>query len=275
MAYYAAPHEDLARTAVAITASAPDPTYPPENLISEDPAKQAKLTTAGPGDFVLQFLTKVAPVAAFLFYPYLVEDLSVEIQGNDTDSWGSPAFSQAITIPAKRLDGPTYQKWTISPWVILNDLDDPTGYLYWRLAILGTNDQNIAVGRLFLASEIHRVEIFEEIPEGEDQTQIEQPTELDVETVVVIGGPRRHMSPLLIGTDLNAGTAPVQEASDFRALCQSSEGRAHPFPWVPFEDNDVWPVRAESPVGARTHHVGGYQLWPFTVREVSRGLPWP
>lgn len=277
MAYYSAPHEDLARTAIAIAGSAEDPTYPAANLISEDPAKQAKLTS-GTGSYVLTFSAKVAPVAVFLLYHYLDAGLNVEIQGNDTDVWTSPAFSMAITIPPKRLDGPTYQKWTFSPWKLLGTLPDPTGYLYWRLAIHGTNSQNVAIGRLFLASAIHRVTLFynPNIPEGEEQTYIEQPTELGVETVVVIGGPRRSLSAVVIGTDDDAGSLPIQEAQDFRDLYQSTEIRAHPFPFVPFEGfNDAWPVRFEDNTSPRTHEQGGYQIWSFSVREVSRGLPWP
>jgi hypothetical protein len=79
----------------------------------------------------------------------------------------------------------------------------------------------------------------------------------------------------LLGSDLSAGTSPVQSAADFRALYESAEGRAHPFPFVPFELNDAWPVRFETPNAPRAHHSGGYQAWRFSVREVSRGLPWP
>lgn len=277
MSYFATHFEDVFRLATSITASAPDPVYPAENLISEDPAKPAKLTTSD-GNWVLGFDSKVAPAGVSLWHQYLDEGLSgVTIEGNDTDSWGAPSFSQTFTIPAKRFDGPTYQKWTIAPFMVLDPLPDPTGYLFWRLSITGTNSQPIAIGRLFGPSILHRVTAFfnPNIPQSDEQTGIEQETELFVNNFVVIGGPRRSMQCVLIGTDVNAGTAPVQEAADFRKLYESSEGMAHPFLWVPFEDNDGWPVKFETHTSPRTLEVDGSQIWEFAVRETSRGLPWP
>lgn len=279
--YYARPDDDLALDATAITASAEDSEYPADNLISENAAKTAKLSTTS-GSWVLEFADKVIPVAAALINQYLDAGLSVALQGNDTDSWGAPAFSQAFTIPAKRLDGPSYQRWTVNPWILLDELDDPTGYLFWRLVIIGTNSQNVAVGRLLLLSSLRSVDLFYDSEIGEsdrpadDLGQIVQPTELGVETIITIGGPRRGMTAVTLASDVSAGTAPVQDAADFRALHESSDGREHPFLFIPFaEENDAWLVRFDSPAGERTHKQGGYQRWPFDVREVSRGLPWP
>lgn len=279
--YYARPDDDLALEADTVTASAEDSEYPADNLISENAAKTAKLSTTS-GSWVLAFAAKVAPEAVVLANQYLDAGLSVAIQGNDTDSWGSPAFSQAITIPAKRRDGPASQRWTVNPWALLGDLDDPTGYLFWRLVIIGTNSQNVAVGRLLLLSSLRAVDLFYDSEMGEsdrpqdDAGQIVQPTELGVETIYTIGGPRRGMTTVMLASDSSAGTAPVQDAADFRALHESADGREHPFIFIPFPDeNDAWLVRFDSPAGERTHKQGGYQRWPFDVREVSRGLPWP
>lgn len=277
MAFYWGPHEDLARRAIAIYGTAEDPAYPAANLIAEDPARTAKLTAAT-GAWILEFAEKVAPIAAALIYQYLDEGLNVEIQGNDTDVWTSPAFVATIPIPAKRFDGPTYQKWTINPWSgIFDDLPDPAGYLFWRLAIHGTNSQAVAIGRLSLPGAVHQVTLFQDpnLLDGVAQTDISQLTELDVENVIIIGGPRRPLDFLLLATDLEAGSAPHQDAADFRELIEASEGRAHPFFLVPFEDNDVMCSRTESHQQRWTHEKGGYQRWDISIREVSRGLPWP
>jgi hypothetical protein len=273
MPYYGRHDEDLARFATSVTASSEDAEYPAENLISENAARPAKLTTTS-GDWVLGFASAVTPVAAVMAYQYLDEGLEVRLQGNATDSWGAPSFNQAFTIPAKRLDGPSYQRWTVNPVLVLVD---PAAFAFWRLVIVGTNSQVVAVGRLLLLSAWREIDLFEDpdIPEADDPTYIEDRTVLGVENFYVLGGPRRSVSAVVIGTDLSAGTAPIQEAADFRALHESSEGRAHPFVLLPFGANDAWLARFESASGRRVHHLGGHQKWDFAVREVSRGLPWP
>lgn len=278
MAYYSRPDEELTCQAVAVTASAEDPEYPATNLLEEHGANPAKLTTLD-GDFVFEFSGAVSPQGVAPIYHYLDPGLDVRIQGNSSDSWGSPPYERSITIPAKRKDGPSYQRWTNNPFRLLDS--DPS-YAFWRLWIAAPNSQPVAIGRLWLAEGLHRVTLFHEGDMGEsdrpddDLGQIVHPTQLGVETVYTIGGPRRGLSFALIGTDLDAGTAPVQEASDFRDLIESSDGRAHPWLLVPFETgDDARLVKPDSPAGQRSHRVGGYQVWPYSVREVSRGLPWP
>lgn len=282
VSYYARPDDDLAQEAISVTSSPEDAEYPAENLISENAADPAKLT-ATTGSYVLEFDEPKAPVAVVLAYQYLDEALTgVKIQANTIDSWGAPAFSQDLIIPAKRRDGPTDQRWTVNPWALLGELPDAYGYEFWRLVITSANSQNVAVGRLLLLSALRQVELFHDSEMGhtdrpqDDPGQIVQPTELGVETILSIGGPRRSFSTVVLGSDYGAGTAPVQEAADFRALYESVDARLHPFVFIPFGDvNDAWLVRNESMAGERSHRQGGYQRWPLDVREVSRGLPWP
>lgn len=283
LSYYARPEDDLAKDAIAVTASAEDAEYPAANLIAETAAAPAKLS-ADTGAWVLEFTAPIVPLAVVLAYQYLDAALTgVAIQGNATDSWGAPAFSQDLVIPPKRRDGPSYQRWTVNPWALLTTpLPDPGGYAFWRLAVGGPNSQNVAVGRLLLLAALRAVDLFHDGDMGQtdrpqdDPGQIVHPTELGVDTLYTIGGPRRSFSSVVLGSDVSAGTAPVQDADDFRALYESAEGRQHPFVFIPFAaDNDAWLVRFESSVGERAHRQGGYQRWPFDVREISRGLPWP
>jgi hypothetical protein len=276
MAQYAHASDDLAQTAASVTASAEDGEYPAENLVSENPAKPAKLTTTT-GNWVLEFSGAIAPVAAVLVYQYLDAGLEVRIQGNATNSWGSPSFNQAFTIPPKRLDGPSNQHWTVNP--VLEFTGAPS-FAFWRLVIVGTNSQVVVVGRLLLLSAWRDIKLYfggGDIQEGDaPEGQIEVLTELGVENIVSIGGPRRSISAVLIGSDLAASVIGVDDAALFRALHESSEGRQTPFLLRPFDElNDAWLVRFESANRQRSHKVGDYSVWPFSVREVSRGLPWP
>lgn len=268
--------DDLALTAITVTASAEDPEYPAANLVSENPANPAKLTQTT-GSWVLDFGSPVAPAAVLLAYHYLDPGIDVTLRGNATDSWGAPSFSQSITIPAKRLDGPSYQRWTVNALALLQGVGG--GYRFWKLDVTGANSQNIVVGRCLLLSAPRTVELLDVsdgMGEGDDPGEIAHPTELGVETVYNPGGPRRSLSTFTVATDLTAGSAPVQDAADFRALHETSEGRLHPFVLVPFTTpGDPWLVRFESAPRQRTHKVGGYQVWPLEVRECSRGLPFP
>lgn len=277
--YYVRDDEDVAQSATTVVASAAAPGYPAEHLVHPNPAQPAKLTTTT-GSWVLQFLAKKAPVGAALIYQYLDEGLSgVTIQGNDTDSWGSPAFEAEFEIPPKRRDGPSYQRWTRNALVLFDELPDPAGYLYWRLVIEGTNSQPITIGRLWLLQDLHHVDLMHangDIPEGDETpSKIVDFTELQVRLVTVIGGPQRSFVGTLIATDLDAGTAPIVEASEFRALAESTNGTEALVLVIPqFVDNEPWCGYFESEP-SKLHAQGGYQIWTIPFREASRGVPWP
>lgn len=275
--YYARPDEDLAQEAIAVTGSAEDPVYPATNLILPDPANPAKLTTNS-GNFVLEFSGAITPVAAALIYEYLDAGLEVRLQGHTSNSWGAPTFNQTFTIPAKRRDGPSYQRWTVSPWMLV----DTSALAFWRVVVVGTNSQVVVIGRVLLLSALHEVTLFHDGPieqserPNDDPGQIVQPTELGVRTVLTLTGPKRGLTGVFIGTDLQAGNPPHQDAADFRALIESAEGQEKLWPFIPFGDvNDLWLVHNTSGAGIRSHRQGGYQIWPFDVREADRGLPFP
>lgn len=271
--YYWRRDDDAARDAT-VTASAEDAAYPAVYLCSEDPAEPAKLTTTS-GWWVVDLGSAAAVLAVALIYQYLDAGLTVAIQANASDSWGAPAFSTSLTIPAKRKDGPSYQHWTRN---VLEVLSATQTYRYWRLLISGTNSQEVVVGRLLLLTALRPVTLYHEgggpIGEGDDHDPIVHRTQLGVRKSIVIKGPQRSLTAVLIGTDLDAGTAPIQEAQDFQDLHEESEGLAYPFGFVPF-GTEPWLVTFTESNRQRAHHQGGAQLWPFAVEEVSRGLPWP
>jgi hypothetical protein len=86
---------------------------------------------------------------------------------------------------------------------------------------------------------------------------------------------------MLYASDLYADVMEVSEATEFMALFQSTfggdslAGSVMPFLLIPREDrNDAWLVRPDY-ASRRSHKEGNWEVWPFSVREVSRGLPWP
>lgn len=270
--YFARPDEDLCTQPPTVVASAEDTDYPAANLISANAAKPAKLTATS-GNWVLDFGAAVAPVAAILVYHYLDAALAVSIQGNAADAWGAPSYSTAITIPAKRKDGPSTQRWTNNAYLLI--AGSPS-YRYWRLNVSGVNSQNVAVGRFMLLSAYHlvRLAMTSGLDEGDSEGEIVQPTELGVETVYTLGGPRRSLGGVALATESVSSSAEL--ASGLRALYESAEGRATPFAFFPFGTSaEPWLVRFESAEAKRKRGQGDLQEWTFSVREVSRGLPWP
>jgi hypothetical protein len=273
--YFCDHQHDAALGATTVVASAEDSEYPATNLISEDMADPAKLTAAS-GTFVLGFDSAIAPVAVVLANQYLDAGLSVYIEGNSSNSWGSPAFSQAITIPAKRKDGPQYQPWTNNAYAILSG---SPSYAWWRLNVSGTNSQSVAVGRLLLPLELRRVKLLVDQDLGESDTpegQIDDKTELGVDIVMTIGGPRRSVEGVAVATDRPSVLTQLDDAAYFRALHETVEGRQHPFLFFPFgQSNEPWLGRFTSASRQRTHKQQGVQMWPWSFLEDSRGLPWP
>jgi len=266
--WYALPADDLAPSAAAITASAEDTGYPAEWLVTENPAQPAKLTTTS-GSWVLEFASPITLAAVALIYPQLDAGLSVVLEGNTGDTWATPAFSQAITIP-----GPHPDDQAISP---IAELTGAPSYAFWRLHVIGTNSVPVAVGRLMLLATLR---MFEDgtsvrwgVVEEEDYGIVEMPTELGVETIYDLGGKRRELSGEWLLRE--------EGAQQFLELRRATHGRVTPWLLWPFEGvNDVYLVRWSDRASYRRIDVpdpdGGYvQLVRCQVKELSRGLPWP
>ena len=267
--WYALPADDLARP-IAITASAEDPGYPAAWLVTENPAQPAKLTTTS-GSWVLELEAPVNLVGAALIYPQLDAGLDVRIEANTSDSWGSPPFSEAFTIPGPHPDG-----GVVSTLLRFVDGETPD-YAFWRLSIVGTNSTPVGIGRLMLLGAIRTFEdgtsVRWGVVEDEDYGIVEMSTELGVETVYDLGGKRRA----LIGEMLLR----AEGAAQVQTLWRATRGRVTPWLLWPFEDvNDVYLVRWTDRALSRRLEVpdleSGYvQLLRMQVTEVSRGLPWP
>jgi hypothetical protein len=101
----------------------------------------------------------------------------------------------------------------------------------------------------------------------EDHGIVEHMTALDVETIFPLGGKRRALT---VQFKLKA-----TQATEMQALRRYVGGRAESFLIWPFAtDDEPWIVRHEEREGTRVYH-RVRNTFPFRVKELSRGLPWP
>lgn len=265
---YALPSDDLGADAT-VTASAEDTEYPAENLVAPTntghlnlPSRPAKLTTTS-GSWVLDCGSAISPTAIALIYHNLIAGLAVAIQGNASDSWGAPSFSQAITIPAWREDD-----WPVSPFALLAG-SPPPSYRYWRLVITGTNDNPVQVGRLMLVNLRQMAnDVRWGVVEEEEQGLIEHATEAGVETIYELFGPRRSFAGEFALTDTTS--------AELLTLFRSARSRILPWLLIPDDDvNDAWLVRFQENRWSRTRETINHNIFPFRVQELSRGLRFP
>lgn len=261
---YALPSDDLAGSATTVaTIGSPsdeDSEYPAENLIAPTntghlnlPSRPAKLLDTS-GGWELTFASPITVGGLHLVYHNLDEGLDVTLEPDG----GTPI---TITIPAQ-----WENEWWISPWKTFT----PQSSAIWRLLINGTNSLPVQVGRLLLYNEWRQMptDVRYGVEEAEDQGMIEHVTEGDVETMYELFGPRRSVSGEISLTD--------DEKPDLLTLFRSARNRILPWSLVPDATvNDAWFVRFAEARWSRVHETIGAHVFPFRVRELSRGLPWP
>jgi len=128
---------------IGVNTGTEDPDYPAAYLADGRPGRPAKLTTTS-GSWVFAFgaAQRIDLVALGAH-----NITAATLEGNATNTWGGPTFSQALTIPATSADGHAAHAWL--------DLTTKTGYSvggfqYWRLVVSGP--VACAVGELWLGS---------------------------------------------------------------------------------------------------------------------------
>jgi hypothetical protein len=261
--YYAYPLDDTClRITPLVTASPEDPGYPAVNLVLENPAHPAKLT-ATTGEFVVQFAEPTQVAAAVILYHNIEQGNSITLQGNDSDSWGAPAVQRSFSLLGKREDN-----WTVSPWI---ELPEPATYQFWRLVIEGSANVNpISIGRLMLLTRLRvmKTDVRWGEEEAEEHDIIELPTEAGVETIYSLGGKRRMFNGEI--------TLSNPESTEFVALARQAHGRIYSWLLIPEASiNDAWIVRFVENRWSRVRETVDVNNFPFQVKELSRGLPWP
>lgn len=244
-----------------------DPDYPVTNWNEVKPAKPSKLLTPF-GAWVFDFGAAVNVAVFALIYHNFDPGLSVTLLWNSSNSWGSPAGSQNITIPERTEDG-----WTISPWIAVTG--SPT-YRFWRLVVGGSpgNSFDLSLGRPFFGGALRDLtnDVRWGVEEVEDFINIEHQTDLGVETIYNIGGKRRRFA----GEFALRNEAPYEHAQELISLHRSAQGRYKPWLLIPDVDvNDAWIVRFEENRWSRTRELPNQNIFPYRVQELSRGVPWP
>jgi hypothetical protein len=257
---YALPSDDVAGTASGVVASAEDPEYPAENLVAPTntghlnlPSRPAKLVSTS-GTWTVSFASPVTLRAAALIYHNLDAGLDVTLEPGG----GTPI---AFTIPAHPEDG-----WPINPWVEFDAQTSAT----WVLSINEANSLDVDVGRLLLIENLKQLDtdVRWGVEETEDFPLIEHATELGVETLYELTGRRASFVGELKVRDY--------EAPSLISLARSARGRIQPWLLIPDEDvNRACLVRFVESAWSRTRETVNFNTFPFRVKELSRGLPWP
>lgn len=239
-----------------------DTYYTVANLVDLNPAKPCKLTTQT-GAFLWDFGSAKGIDLVAIIHHNLDAGLAVYIQGNATDSWGSPTLSQAITIPVWWQNG-----MPVNALVDLSALANHA-FQFWRLLISGTNSVPIAIGDVMLVQTKRNLTINIEwgFTEQEDHPLIEHTTDYMVPTVYSYGVSKRSLSGSLNTTDAGA--------VELRSWYRSCSGRAQPFL---FEldggvTNDCWLARFANTSLSITHVFEDINTTVLAFEEVARGLP--
>jgi hypothetical protein len=254
------PTDQLLNDAVTITPSSQDSAYPINNLYDKNPAKAFKLDATS-GSIVIDFgSAKTVQFVAIIHHNLDVALSGVAIQGNSSNSWGAPAFSQTITIPAYELDG-----FPVNPFIDISGTSP--SYQFWRLNFGTPNSVKIQLGQLWIGA-LKRSFSPNNFEWGYDEIVermlIDLKTDYDVSTIYDLGAKIRSWSPTLMTT--------VPGVDQFQQLWDACHGRA--LPMIVVIDptiNDARMVRFSDPIRTITR-TPGIQTIKFGWREVSRGL---
>lgn len=271
-ARYGLPTDDLlARLTPTITVtggspSAEDTGYPITNWLARRPSKPSRLTTTT-GGWIFDFLG-AANVAAFSLQNHNFDSGMHVLLEWSSNNFSSVAGSQVIPIPIWTEDG-----WSVSPWIEVTG--SPT-YRYWRLTVSGSpeNSQPISLGRPVFLGALRDVgnDVRFGVVQSEEHKIVEMATALDVETIYALGGKRRALNGEIALRDLS----PNEDAQNFIALVRAATGRT--LPWLLIPDinvNDAWMVRFIDAGWEMTEEMYNHNIFPFKVRELSRGYPFP
>lgn len=207
-----------------------DDAYGPDALVDDNPAQVAKIDDTS-GAWLFEYDTpQRIDLAALIHHSFDATSdngsLSVRLEGNATNSWGSPSFSAEFTIPD--WFGVGTRRWPLNPWLDLTSISgySATGFLFWRL-VIENNSQDIQLGQVWFGSQIRRFD-----PDlkwagnyGADKPQIENRTSFEVSTIYPRGTTVWRAAADLMADDTMAAALEVQ--------WYDVEGRARPWLLIP------------------------------------------
>lgn len=252
--------------------------YAPASLVDDNPAKVAKINenstgapAVGPvsGAWVFAYVAK-QPIrfAALIHTTAASGSGSVKLQGNNTASFASPAFSATFTIPSWL--GTGSGRWPQNPYLVLDDLPgyDAAGFFYWRL-VFTNQPENIQVGEVRFHPTYYQFDpdLRWGLSVSAEKPQIENRTAFGVSTLYARG------------TTIWEQQADIQLTDDMRFALEAHwydvEGRTRPWvlvPSGPVRDDRCYLVRY-----AMTEESVRWDNWEITsqrlqFQEVGRGL---
>lgn len=256
---YARPSDNVIANAIA-TPSTEATGYDVAKLMDGNPAKPWK-ATATTANVVFDFGSAQSLDLAALIHHNLTAGLNVRLQGNATDSWGTPTLDQAFTISTYDQDG-----FPINPWLDLTGIGSRS-FRYWRVVVVGTNSANVAVGELWLVATKRTLTkgVAPGFKERADRQLIEHVTDYGVRTIYDLGSKIRSFEGLLATTAADLAT--------LQAWWDACHGRALPTLIIPNPAvNDAALVRWREPVRVFERYRDNYNLVSVAWDEVSRGL---
>jgi hypothetical protein len=255
-ALYQLPGDNLAAGVTpTVSTGSIDAAYPAANITDGNPAKPAKFTGAA-GSLVFDF----GAAKAMRFVAVFNHSCSaITLQGNASDAWGAPSFSQAFSILAAREDG-----FSFNPW---QDLTVPApSYRYWRLVF--TAASIVAVGEVWFSLTVRtwpNSALNSGGTTGESHPVVEQRTRAGV--ALLYDGLTTTRSIKVPQTTVDTDRAALA------TLWRSSHGRAKPFVFV--RDTtiaDAMLVRLASTRETLKFSVNA-DTETLTLEELSPGLP--
>jgi hypothetical protein len=247
-----------------------DPNYEPTSLVDENPAKAAKIASTT-GAWLFTFASAQRIDLASLIHHDFDAGVSVHLQGNASNSWGSPTLDAAFTIPAWLGSGTS--RWPVNPWLDLTTVPgySTSGFQYWRLVIT-SNSQNLALGQTWFASLKRQLnpDLRWEFQRSIDKPIIENQTAWKVSTIYS----RKTAIWSLDGDHLMDDALRDSLYAQFYDV----DGRAHPWLFIPdAEVNASYLVRWKNPTRGPIKYSMGDSTTNlaqdhFAIEEVSRGM---
>lgn len=243
---------------IGVNTGSEDVDYPAAYLSDGRLGRPAKLTGAS-GSWVFSYASAQRIDVVALGAHNVT---AATLEGNASNSWGSPSFSAALTIPSATADGHSVNAW--------RDLTTAAGYSvsgfqYWRLVVSGASA--CAVGEVWFGAE-RRVAVRNYkwgFTIAEKLATVAHETEFLVPHVYALGSRQRQMDVTFNTTD--AGAVALREW--YRAM----KGTGLTGVMVPnTEVNDAWWVRQANDY-SETATYTDYRDVSMTLVEHATGVP--
>ena len=245
-----------------VQAGTEDADYPAANLADEIFTNPAKLTTTT-GAWTANFGAAQRVDLIALGIHNIDAGATVVVQGNASDSWGSPTLDTTLTIAAADGDGRVCHAWKDLTGVNGYSTD---GFQYWRLGVTASNTTAVAIGEVWLGATKRAMErnYQWEFETGDLRRTVEHETQYGVRTVYDLLVRQRTFAAKVRASD--AGLAVI------RAWHRACRGSVKPLVFIPDASvNDAWWVRLPSALSITTVYTDVHDL-NVTLEELSPGL---